>query len=293
MLKDILETLKVRGYNDIVYTFDIESEIKESDKEYINNKFQINNIKDVRSATFYALGKENLNQKCIVLVNGDDLQSILTGITETWFQKLNVFVIALYKKYDDIKTDFIHRVMPNIIKIYDEDFSKYRPFIVKAINKYTPSLITLKYDIVDIEYDYNNFIKMLKEILKNDDEVFCYNPVNVVDINFNIKSIKSKYKYCIISKYMGYITGIKKKSLLCIPAKLLLLDLNILNNRYINENFKVILFNAEEIKKDNTLEKWIESNNIKSKCINKIDKDALNEFWNLEKPAILLVKGGI
>lgn len=293
MLIDILETLKAKGYIDIIYTFDIKSEIKESDKEYINNNFQINNIKDVRSATFYALGKENLHKNCIILVNGDDLQSTLTGITETWFQKLNVFVIALYKKYDDIKTDFIRRVMPNIIRIYDEDFSEYKSLILKATAHCTPSLITLKYDTVDIEYDYNNFIKLLSKILKKDDEVFFYNPNNVLNNNFNIKSIKSKYKYCIISKYMGYITGIKKKSLLCIPAKLLLLDLNILNNRYINENFKVILFNAEEVKEDDTLEKWIENNNIKSKYINKNDEDVLNEFWNLEEPAILLVKGEI
>ena len=293
MLKDILETLKAKEYNNIIYTFDIKSEIKESDKEYINNNFQINNIKDVRSATFYALGKENLHKNCIILVNGDDLQSTLTGITETWFQKLNIFVIALYKKYDDIKTDFIRRVMPNIIKIYDEDFSEYEPLILKAIAQCTPSLITLKYDIVEIKYDYNDFIKLLSKILKNGDEVFCYNSNNMLENNFNIKSIKSKYKYCIISKYMGYIIGTKKKSLLCMPAMLLLLDLNILNNRYINENFKVILFNVEEIKEDDTLEKWIENNNIKSKCINKIDENVLNEFWNLEEPAILLVKGEI
>lgn len=293
MLIDILETLKAKGYIDIIYTFDIKSEIKESDKEYINNNFQINNIKDVRSATFYALGKENLHKNCIILVNGDDLQSTLTGITETWFQKLNVFVIALYKKYDDIKTDFIRRVMPNIIRIYDEDFSEYKSLILKATAHCTPSLITLKYDTVDIEYDYNNFIKLLSKILKNGDEVFCYNSNNMLENNFNIKSIKSKYKYCIISKYMGYIIGTKKKSLLCMPAMLLLLDLNILNNRYINENFKVILFNVEEIKEDDTLEKWIENNNIKSKCINKIDENVLNEFWNLEEPAILLVKGEI
>ena len=125
MLKDVLNTLKNNGYNSIIFTQDIEESLQNEEKEYIEKEFLKVDIDDVRSATFFALGKENLHNNCIIIVNGEEIQNILTGITETWFQKLNVFVVALYSKYDDIKTDFLHRVMPNIIRIYDEDYRYY------------------------------------------------------------------------------------------------------------------------------------------------------------------------
>ena len=174
MLKNVLNTLKTNKYDEIIYTFGIEEAIQEEEKKYINSNFSVEKINDARSATFYALGKENLHNNCIILVNGDEIQNILTGITETWFQKLNIVIIALYKKYDDIKTDFLRRVMPNIIHIFEENYKEYEPSIIKATNAYSPTLITLKYNLILQEYNYNSLIKKLYKILKEDDEIFLY-----------------------------------------------------------------------------------------------------------------------
>ena len=293
MLKNILETLNKQGYKDLIYTFDIESSLNEEDKIFINDYFSKETINDSRSATFFSLGKENLHRKSIVIINGNELQNILTGITETWFQKLNIIVIALYEKYDDIKTDFIHRVIPNIVKIYEDNYKEYESLILKAAKSYSPTLITLKYELLDIKYNYNNLIRSIEKILNSEEEVILYNMADSVENKkIIIKNIESKYKYCMVSKYMGYIIGKRKKTLLCMPAKLILLDLNILNNRYIDENFKIILFEYNKIE-EKLLENWIDYNKIKTISTNNLDENIINEFWNLKEPTVLLVKGGI
>ena len=293
MLKNISETLNKHGYKDLIYTFDIESSLNEEDKIFINDYFSKETINDSRSATFFSLGKENLHRKSIVIINGNELQNILTGITETWFQKLNIIVIALYKKYDDIKTDFIHRVIPNIVKIYEDNYKEYESLILKAAKSYSPTLITLKYELLDIKYNYNNLIRSIEKILNSEEEVILYNMADSVENKkIIIKNIESKYKYCMVSKYMGYIIGKRKKTLLCMPAKLILLDLNILNNRYIDDNFKIILFEYNKIE-EKLLENWIDYNKIKTISTNNLDENIINEFWNLKEPTVLLVKGGI
>lgn len=293
MLEEILQTLKNKKYDNIIFTNDIDKNIDGNDKKYIDKNFNVKNIRDVRSATFYALGRENLHEKSIVLIEGDDLQNVLTGITETWFQKLNIFIIALYKKYDDIKTDFIRRAMPNIIHIFDEKYEEYEQQIINATNTCYPSLITLKYKLIEEIYKYNDLLNSLKNVLSQEDQVFIYNSAqNDKNIYFKVKNIDNKYKYCIISKYMGYITGVQKKCLLCIPAKLLLLDLNILNNRYMNENFKLILFNYNEIEKENKIEDWIKNNNIKIIKTDSVEKE-LNRFWSSNEAIIMFLEGGI
>lgn len=292
MLKNVLNTLKENGYNEIVYTFGIEESIREEEKRYINEKLSVNKVNDARSATFYALGKENLHNNCIVLINGDEIQNILTAITETWFQKLNIVIIALYKKYDDIKTDFLRRAIPNIVNIYEEDYKAYETSIIKATKAYSPTLITIKYNLMLPDYNYNNLTKKLNKFLKQDDEVFLYSiNENTERCNFKIRDINEKYKYCIVSKYMGYIVGCKRKTLLCMPAKLLLLDLNILNNRYIDKNLKIILFNYNELGKETLLKDWCNCNKIKTIEADNILEKQLEEFWNEEEPTLLLLKG--
>lgn len=294
MLKNILNSLKENEYKNIIYTIDIESKIIEDDKEFINKNFSTDSIKDIRSATFYALGKENLHNNCILIVEGDNIQNILTGITETWFQKLNIVVVALYKRYDDIKTEFLCRVMPNIVKIYEDDYKEYEPLVIKAAQSFLPSLITLKYNIAEKKFNYDNFINLLDQVLSENDEAFLYSiDKNLENCKFKIKNIDEKYKYCIISKYMGYILGKNKKILICMPAKFLLLDLNILNNRYIDKKFKIILFNCNELEKETQFESWIHCNGIKTIETNKCDEKQIKEFWDLEEPTMLLVKGEI
>ena len=137
-------------------------------------------------------------------------------------------------------------------------------------------------------------MKNLDEILNKQDEIILYNHNKEIETKkYNLKNIEAKYKYGIISKYMGYIEGSKKKKILCIPAKVFLLELNILNNRYINENFKIILFNCNIDLKEKSIKNWANSNNIKLMKAKKYDKDILYDFINQKEATILLMEGEV
>ena len=60
-------------------------------------------IKDVRSAAFYAFGKSKVtNENVVLLINGDYLPNAYTVLTEAWFQKTNLIIIALYNSIYDV-----------------------------------------------------------------------------------------------------------------------------------------------------------------------------------------------
>ena len=55
-----------------------------------------------------------------------------------------------------------------------------------------------------------------------------------------VKNIEEKYKYGLFSKYLGYINTLNEnKQILISPTECLEIDLNILNNRAMKNNFKV------------------------------------------------------
>ena len=90
---------------------------------------------------------------------------------------------------------------------------------------------------------------------------------------------------------MGYITGKNEKVLLVSKSDILKLDLNIFNNRYMNENFKVILFDIDNILKENDIEKWITENKINVVHKKTISKEELNDFWNSKEPEMVVIGG--
>ena len=136
--------------------------------------------------------------------------------------------------------------------------------------------------------DYANIINILNDIVKDKVDVFAYNTENESNNNIKIMNIESKYKYGILSKYMGYITAKKQKSLIVLPYELLKIDLNIFNNRYINENVKIVV--NKEKGQTNNIEEWIKDNNIEILQTKKLDKNIFKNFWNLDKTNVLIVE---
>lgn len=289
MLRKILNLLLEKQIKDVVCTEDILKSIDSQDKEYIEANFNMQIFNDLRSATFFSNGEVNTSNKPIILIiKGEFLPNIYTGVTEAWFQRSNINIISIFEKYDEIKVEYLERCIPDILTIYDDGIEEYKNTIYKFIDNNMPALINIKYTLkLEEKSDYTSITNMLDSIVKNTVDVFIYNSKNESKNNINIMNIEPKYKYGILSKYMGYITAKEKKSLLIMPYELLKIDLNIFNNRYINENVKIIIYKGKE---QNNIEEWIKDNKIEILKTEKIDEKIFKKFWDLNKASVLIVE---
>ena len=289
MLRKILNLLLEKQIKDVVCTEDILKSIDGQDKEYIEANFNMQIFNDLRSATFFSNGEVNSSNKPVILIiAGEFLPDIYTGITEAWFQRSNINIISIFEKYDDIKVEYLERCIPDILTIYDDGIEEYKNTIYKFIDNNMPALINIKYTLkLEEKSDYTSITNMLDSIVKNTVDVFIYNSKNESKNNIKVINIEPKYKYGILSKYMGYITAKEKKSLLILPYELLKIDLNIFNNRYINENVKIIIYKEKE---QNNIEEWIKDNKIEILKTKKIDDKILQKFWDLNKASVLIVE---
>lgn len=295
MINEILNILLESSINRLIITNDVYEKIESIVFDNLRKNLEIEKFDDLRSATFYSLGRTNLkNEPIILMFNGQYLSNIYTAITEAWFQKRTVIAIALYNNYDEINSNYLENCIPNIINIYEEDISRYKEKIICASNQKSPCLINIKsqYNIEQEKIDYSNILKKLNNILNIQNKVFIYNSeVEEKKYNFSVSTINNKYKYGTLSKYMGYITGKNEKTILCATTDILKLDLNIFNNRYINQNLKIILYDNKNILKENTIEEWIEKNNIKVTCKKNINEENLKEFIDSNNPEIIVIGG--
>lgn len=292
MLKtiDIFKTAKIEKMiicNDVFKKLD--SEIKDD----INKSFTVELMDDVRSATFFTLGETNIkNEPIVLMIDGRYLPSVYTGITEAWFQRRTIIIVALYEKYSEIKCEYLKRCTSDIITIYNEEDVDYKERINSAINKKYPAVINLKIDFSKKDEDVDlSVLDNISEILNKDNEMWLYDLKVKEEYNCKTKVISDTYKYGMLSKYMGYITGKNEKVLLVSKSEILKLDLNIFNNRYMNENFKVILFDNDNILKENDIEKWITENKINVVHKKTISKEELNDFWNSKEPEMVVIGG--
>ncbi len=293
MIENILELLLNNDCKNIIIQEELCKKIDKDLFEYIEDNFNITKIEDIRSATFYALGTSYMTEKSsILLIEGEYLPNIYTGITEAWFQKKNIIVIALYNDLDKINSEYLRKCIPTIINIYNNDIEKYKEKIESAVKTIFPVLINIKYiNFSNIKINYDEILENLNQFLKEDDELFLYNSNSIKKYNFRIKNIKEEYKYGIISKYMGYVIAKNKKILLCCTDEILKLDLNIFNNRYINNNMKIIILNKENIISEKNIDKWIKNNNIDIEIYKKIDNKKIKDFYFSNKASIILIGG--
>ncbi len=290
MLRKILNLFLEKEIKDIVCTEDILDSIDILDKEYIKENFDMQSFNDLRSATFFSNGEVNSNNKPVILIlKGEFLPNIYTGITEAWFQRSNINIIAIFENYDNMKVEYLKRCIPDILTIYDDNIEKYKNIIYKFMNKDMPFMINIKCMLkLEEKNNYTNIINALNDDIKGKNDIFAYNINIESDNNINIINIEPKYKYGVLSKYMGYITAKEKKSLLILPYELLKIDLNIFNNRYINEKVKIIV--NKENNQVNNIEEWIKDNNIEIFQMKKLDKNILKKFWDLDKASMLIIE---
>lgn len=246
-------------------------------------------IKDTRSAGFYAFGKSRIsNKNTVLIINGDYLPNIYTVLTEAWFQKTNLIVIALYNSIYDVETNYLDRCTVSNIMFIDRDYEQFKEKITSSLNLIGPKLFNIVTEVKTKKNDYTNILNELNKLVDSEDTIFIYNS-DTTKLPCVVKNIEKKYKYGLFSKYLGYInTQDKNKQILISPVECLENDLNILNNKAMTNNFKVIVCGNIE-----HLRNWIEKNNINLvKCEN-IAKD-IELLYNSNKPTILnIIRGGL
>ena len=125
MLKTI-EFFKSAKINKMIICNDIFAKINAEIKENISQNFTVELMDDVRSATFFTLGETNIkNEPIVLMIDGRFLPSVYTGITEAWFQRKTIIIVALYEKYSEIKCEYLKRCTSNIITIYNDEDINY------------------------------------------------------------------------------------------------------------------------------------------------------------------------
>lgn len=250
------------------------------------DKYKCKTIKDVRSAAFYAFGQSKLiNKNVILIVNGEYLPSVYTTLTEAWFQKTNLIVIALYNSIYDIETNYLDRCTVSNITFIDKDFNQFEEKIKKSFKLIGPKLFNIVTEIKQRKNNYDEILKIIRNYVQVNDEIYIYNSEEV-DLPCKVCNIELKYKYGIISKYLGYTLNLNEnKSILICTKDCLEVDLNILNNKAMNKNFKVIVKGNIE-----SLKEWIETNNIKIINSKNLEEDIEELYKNINGPVILNIK---
>lgn len=288
--------LTMNNLKDLIKILNVENIVLEDnidiDKELFNTG---NNIKDVRGATFYTFGQGKITNKNVALIiDGNFISNIYTGITEAWFQTTNIIIIALYNSIYDINVRYLDRCSVCNMKFFLKDLEQMKQKIKKSLEINGPKVynVVVDWNIEESKNDYSKILQLFSEIVKNEDEIYLYNSnqkyerykniCNIININY-------KYKYGILSKYIAYLIepNTSNKILIC-NSDCFMLDSNILNNRYMNEKFKVLVIDNNKIDK---IEEWCNSNKINFIYSNDLKQD-LKKIYTQDKATILLVRGG-
>lgn len=280
-MNEIIQYLSGIGISDYVTS---EKEIAERIEG-----FNTYHTHDARSAAFYAFGKANRENKLVALIiNGEYLPNVYTAVTEAWFQKTRLVIVAIYDKYSNIRCGYMDRCVINNIITEKKDINNVaaKDLLVRG-----PVLLNIfGVSLSKGEFQYTELLKTLNAVADKGTEVFCYSSNNDDYINLNIKSIDVKHKYGMLSKYWGYTIAAEKRAILCCSADCVALDMNIFNSRYTTENIKIIVVDREGIINNNNIDTWIESNNITCRIINAVTIDEIKSFYNEKCASILVIR---
>src|SRR5574344_1251469 len=204
----LIQSFALHGVKDIVTT-DIIRFLQED-----SNPIQIDVVQDARSAAFNALGKTKMSGLPVLLMLDEAyIASIYTSLTETWFQQEHIIVIAynsnLYKH-----NEYLDRCILGSFHLLDD--TDIERLVNKSLALAGPVLIKVAEDFCpQKKCNYDDILSILGKYVTSKDILFCYNTVS--DDICKIKNISKAHKYCVISKYVGYMLGCKEsKGYLCI-----------------------------------------------------------------------------
>lgn len=275
----------IRKLNELLSILNIESVIcEEYVSQALKHTYNYRIVKDVRSATFEALGISKMKDDRVALIVDERyLSNVYTGITEAWFQRNNILVVT-YNTDLYLSLEYIDRCIVGKALLLDSSEVSTLANTIRINNG--PFLLRSSITINnDKPIDYRFLTRMIKCVVSENDTVFFYNPMeNIVENKANVQIIKPEHKYCVISKYLGFILGKSNcNSILCIPESLLAYDSNIFNFRCVPNNFCVIVYaDASGLMK--RIRPWVEANDISFKVVDS------NNFDFSDRKEIIYIK---
>lgn len=245
---------------------------------------------DARSAAFYAMGRAiKSHGSVILLIPGDYLANIYTALTEAWFQKANIVVVALHTNLGKIKTVWADRCILTNLTLEVEEFSQREHEIKECFDLHGPALINILYKKMDEnKNDYSDLINAIIKI-KKDAKFICYNSINnSID---NVIDISVAYKYGVLSKYIG-MSAVKECGYLLCDASCVMVDVNIFRTRYANKNMKIIIIDDGRMS-ENSIKQWISGIGWECKCVPVLDNKTAKWFVDqCKQTVIILYKNG-
>ena len=249
----VSELLNEMGIADIVYVTD-----KISDKN--------DTVADARSAAFMAMGISiKKRTHCALIVPGEYITNILTAVTEAWFQKANLLVVGVFDNLQDLRIAWMDRYLVNRLDIRLEDLNSRKDKIREVIEEQGPKLLSVVCPPSKDEYhNYGSVYNLLVEKAENGQKltVFDANPNDIISKKASITIIDKRYKYGMISKYIGASMLSSAGVLLC-SSECLLVDINVLRTKYKKPWMKIIIHDPADLVKKKAIDKWIINNEWK------------------------------
>lgn len=252
LVKRVIETFLSKGIKSVYCTSHDDDSILPLDS---NGLFYF--VNDVRSAVFEAYGLAKISKNhTVVLVDDSYLANTYTALTEAWFQRVPIIIVS-YNSRDKESSAYLERCVDETYIVDAE--SNCIDVVDKVLLTKGPSLIKVTEQVTrKSEIDYTTILNLLQKT-HNLPEVFLYNS-NISKEGF--RNIDAKYKYGIISKYVGYLSS-GKDAIICIPENILALDSNVFGIRNFPSHFKLIV-KGEHSSLWEKLKVWISKNGIKT-----------------------------
>ena len=256
----------------------------------MNNPNNTLEVADARSAAFMAMGIAIRNcETCGLMVSGEYITSILTAVTEAWFQKADLLVVGLFNNTSDIKTSWIDRYLVAQLNMRVEEFELKRNEINSILKLKGPKMLSVFYDDkIEESHDYGELLKNLYESSGKNTLVTCYDS-NPGYESYNAVNISRRYKYGVISKYIGSSLVVNSGILVCTPD-CLVVDVNVFRTKYKNSNMKIVIHDTDGIVIQRNIDKWIVSNGWNYSEAEIGDIKALKSFLNNEEASVFVVR---
>ena len=265
MIKQILNRLKEHRLSNIVLT---DHNLDDAIFNLVSSE-QCTYFEDVRSAAFFAFGQSKLQGKPSILILDDDyISNCYTALIETWMQRIPVIFIV-YNSRPLSTIQYLQRCIDAVFEVNDAGVIDV---FISKLNSFNGPIV------IRVSDDYNkkesiSYKEVLEELTKRiaPDTISCYNIVPEEVAEYGVVNIEKKYKYGIISKYVGRLMS-GKPAVLVIPDFILELESNIFNVRNLPNTFRVYVKQTSD-KLIANYSQWLKSNSIEIKSFSESNED--------------------
>lgn len=282
-LFNVLNKFIDKGYKSIVVSNGLE---KYTTIKNFEAKAKVHYVADARSSAFYAFGLSKMEHRpTILIVDGNYLSNIYTGLTEAWFQKIPIIIFSLNDR-KDMECDYLNSCLVKTFSMNEQiNWEKE----IENIKRFTGPILIKGEFIYEKKqkYQVESLFEIFDSILDIKDTVLTECSMEN-KFKYNIKVVGEEYKYGIISKYDGYTLGTDNRCILVSSLEAIALDTNIFNNRYINSKMKMIFVGKTS---NNRYTDWMRENKIQvfNQKLSELNEKIIRMFINLSSPAVLIL----